>query len=206
MDKYIQTKDITTCGLTGEYSNGNGSLMRILPVCIYAVLQQLPLEEAIQMVHEVSSLTHAHMRSKMACGFYYFLVKEIMTTSENMYICIKTGLRNAFTYYENKPEIVHLKRLENLATFMELPRNDIQSGGYVIESLEAAIYCLVHNDTYEDTVLDAINLGFDTDTTSAITGGLAGLYYTYDHIPQKWISKIKRKEYILEMCDMINKK
>lgn len=203
MDNYLNTKDITTCGLTSEYSNGNGSLMRILPICIYAVLQQLPVEEAIQIVHEASSLTHAHMRSKMACGIYYFLVKEIIDNNDTLYICIQTALSNAFTYYKNEPELEHYHRLQSIDLFAKLPESDIKSGGYVVESLEASIYCLLNNNTYKDTVLHAVNLGFDTDTTAAIAGGLAGLYYTYENIPHKWINTIKRKDYILQLCAMI---
>ena len=201
MDNYLNTKDITTCGLTSEYSNGNGSLMRILPICIYAVLQHLPVKEAIQMVHEASSLTHAHMRSKMACGIYYFLVKEIIDTNETLYIRIQTALRNAFTYYNNNPELQHYHRLQYIDLFAKLPESTIKSGGYVVESLEASIYCLLNNNTYKDTVLHAVNLGFDTDTTAAIAGGLAGLYYTYENIPQTWLDTIKKREYIEQLCE-----
>ena len=155
------------------------------------------------MVHETSSLTHAHMRSKMACGIYYFLIKEIIDTNDTLYICIQTALSNAFTYYKNEPELEHYHRLQYIDLFAKLPESDIKSGGYVVESLEASIYCLLNNNTYKDTVLHAVNLGFDTDTTAAITGGLAGLYYTYENIPHKWINTIKRKDYILQLCAMI---
>ena len=200
MDNYLNTKDITTCGLISEYSNGNGSLMRILPVCIYAVINKLPTEKAIEIVHETSSLTHAHMRSQMACGIYYFIVKEIIETNNTLYTSIETALKNVYMYYQDNREIAHYKRLLNLSTFKQLPTQEIKSGGYVVESLEASIYCLLNNDTYKDTVLHAVNLGFDTDTTAAIAGGLAGLYYTYDNIPTTWISKIKKKEYIEQLC------
>ena len=201
MDNYLNTKDITTCGLTSEYSNGNGSLMRILPICIYAVLQQLPVEEAIQMVHETSSLTHAHMRSKIACGIYYFLVKAIIEHNDSLPIVLQKGITNAFNYYQENDELQHYMRIQYLNIFQQLPESTIKSGGYVVESLEASIYCLLNNNTYKDTVLHAVNLGFDTDTTAAIAGGLAGLYYTYENIPQAWLDKIKKNEYIEQLCE-----
>ena len=201
MDNYLHTKDITTCGLTSEYSNGNGSLMRILPICIYAVLQQLPVDEAIQMVHEVSSLTHAHMRSKIACGIYYFLVKAIIEHNDSLPILLQKGITNAFNYYQENDELQHYMRIQYLNIFQQLPESTIKSGGYVVESLEASIYCLLNNNTYKDTVLHAVNLGFDTDTTAAIAGGLAGLYYTYENIPQTWLDTIKKREYIEQLCE-----
>ena len=80
MDNYLHTKDITTCGLTSEYSNGNGSLMRILPLCLFLYEQEktngIQQDEAIKMIHEVSALTHGHIRSQIACGLYYFIVKD----------------------------------------------------------------------------------------------------------------------------------
>lgn len=201
IDNCLNTKDITTCGLSSEYSNGNGSLMRILPICIYAVLQQLPVEEAIQMVHETSSLTHAHIRSKIACGIYYFLVKAIIEHNDSLPIVLQKGITNAFNYYQENDELQHYMRIQYLNIFQQLPESVIKSGGYVVESLEASIYCLLNNNTYKDTVLHAVNLGFDTDTTAAIAGGLAGLYYTYENIPQTWLDTIKKREYNEQLCE-----
>ena len=206
MDNYLASKDITTCGLNSEYSNGNGSLMRILPLCIYLCKHQIPTDEAIEKVHEVSALTHAHMRSKVACGIYYFLVKAMIEQNNPLEETIKKGLQNAFMYYHGNEELSHFTRIQYPDLFKQLPISCIKSGGYVVESLEASIYCLLNNTTYKDTVLQAVNLGFDTDTTAAIVGGLAGLYYTYNDIPQEWLSKIKKLDYILQMCDTINKK
>jgi ADP-ribosylglycohydrolase len=74
-----------------------------------------------------------------------------------------------------------------------LPENQIKSTGYVIDTLEASIWCLLTTDNYKDAVLKAVNLGDDTDTTGAVTGGLAGLYYGWYDIPDKWIESIARK-------------
>ena len=201
LDNYRNTKDITTCGLSDEYNNGNGSLMRILPLCIYLVEQNTPLDEAIKKVHEVSSLTHAHMCSKVACGIYYFLVKEIMLAQDDLYTLLQNGIAKAFNYYQDNEELPEFQRLQDLTTFQQLPEEEIYSGGYVVDSLEASLWCLLNNSNYEETVLTAVNLGSDADTTAAIAGGLAGLYYTYDHIPSDWLSKIKRREYIEELCE-----
>ena len=85
-----------------------------------------------------------------------------------------------------------------------LKRENIKSSGYVVDTLEAAFWCLYHTDNYSDCVLRAVNLGDDTDTVAAVAGGLAGLLYGSDDnkgIPDKWILQIPRKEWIKELCD-----
>mgnify|MGYP000546168875 CR=1 FL=1 len=80
-------------------------------------------------------------------------------------------------------------------------RDDIISDGYVVHSLEAAIWCLYTTNNYRDCVLEAVNLGEDTDTVAAIAGGLAGALYGYDDIPKKWLDTLYRRDYIEEMCE-----
>ena len=82
-----------------------------------------------------------------------------------------------------------------------LPRDEIKSGGYCISSLEASIWCLLNNENYKDTVLAAVNLGYDTDTTACIVGGLAGIYYGFDHIPSDWIEKLAELDYIYDIVN-----
>lgn len=76
--RYGESKNYKECGCTGEHSNGNGSLMRIMPICLYVYENikktNLTEKQGIDLIHEVSALTHAHLRSKMACGSYYFMV------------------------------------------------------------------------------------------------------------------------------------
>jgi ADP-ribosylglycohydrolase len=71
-----------------------------------------------------------------------------------------------------------------------LPESAIKSGGFVIDTLEAALWCFLTTDTYRDAVLKAVNLGEDTDTTAAVTGGIAGLFYGKDAIPADWLRKL----------------
>jgi ADP-ribosylglycohydrolase len=76
IENFERERDPMTCGGTSEWSNGNGSLMRIMPVCLYAYDRKLPVAEAIKTVHEVGGLTHNHLRAKIACGLYYFCVRS----------------------------------------------------------------------------------------------------------------------------------
>jgi ADP-ribosylglycohydrolase len=209
--RYQQGADVKSCGLCGEHDNGNGSLMRILPMCLYAYELEksgdISEEEALQMIHDVSALTHAHMRSKMACGLYYFLVKSILEKEERNTLldCLQRGFDRGFSYYRKNPmnltEVVRFERLFNMEQFKVEEESTITRSGYVLAAFEAAIWSLLQADNYKDSILAAVNLGDDTDTTAAIAGGLAGLYYGYDGILQEWRECIIQKEWIEELCD-----
>lgn len=80
-----------------------------------------------------------------------------------------------------------------------VPVNQINTGGYVIESLEAALWCFLNTSGYKEAVLASVNLGQDTDTTAAITGGLAAICYGYYGIPNHWIEKLARLDDIIQL-------
>jgi len=98
-------------------------------------------------------------------------------------------------------ELNFYKRIFDIEEFAELDMSEIQSSGYVVDTLEAAIWCLLNSNDYAECVLKAVNLGEDTDTVAAVTGGLAGIFYGVDSIPRDWIDTIVKKEYIYELCD-----
>jgi ADP-ribosylglycohydrolase len=85
--------------------------------------------------------------------------------------------------------------------FDKLSENEIKSTGYVVDSLEAAIWCVMNTNSYEECVLKAVNLGEDTDTVGAIAGGLAGALYGYDAIPEKWLNTLIKREMIDKLCE-----
>ena len=190
-----------------EWDNGNGSLMRILPVCLYLFKRQKKVctseNESIYIIHAVSALTHAHVRSQMACGIYYFLVKAILEEEGSLENRLQKGMDRAYQYYRqdlsNHRELENYKRLADLSEFKETPKEGIKSSGYVVDTLEAAVWCLLHSHSYKETVLMAVNLGEDTDTIGAVAGGLAGLYYKEEGIPQEWTQVLQRREWIEEV-------
>lgn len=211
--KFIQNPDIRTCGTTGEHSNGNGALMRILPVCLYYYDKQKRVctseDEVVYGIHTISGLTHNHLRSKMCCSIYYFCAKGIIDGARkeekpSLMALLQEGINNGLKYYgqdiANLTEMAHLGRIFYLDEFKKVPENKIRTSGYVIDSIEEAIWCLINTDSYKECMLKAVNLGDDTDTVAAIAGGLAGLYYGYDAIPEEWLAVIQRREWIEEMC------
>ena len=78
---------------------------------------------------------------------------------------------------------------------------EIKSTGYVVDTLEAAVWCLLTTESYAECVLRAANPGEDTDTVAAVAGGLAGALYGYAAIPEEWRNALLRREYIEEMCN-----
>lgn len=209
--KYAQGTSWKDCGKTGEYANGNGALMRVLPLCLwYGALQKAgktDTESCIRVIQEAGALTHNHARSHMSCGLYYFMVRQLLedgAKSTKLLGLLQKGLSEGFAFYANRPEGQqegeHFHRVRELTQLKALTEKDIRSTGYVIDTLEAVLWCLVTTDTYEACMCKAVNLGDDTDTVAAIAGGLAGLYYGCESIPQSWLEVIKRKAWLMELC------
>ena len=208
IDRYYKIRDAKKCGGDEDWNNGNGSLMRILPVCIYAsemkTAGKFSDRDAVQTVHDVGSLTHAHIRANIACGLYFFMAHQILTGNGPLRDRLQAGVSEGYAFYESfladKENLHFYDRLKDLDAFANTPVNEIKSTGYVVDSLEAAVWCLITTDRFEDALLKAVNLGDDTDTVGAIAGGLAGLFYGYDAIPADWLSAIKRREWIEDLC------
>ena len=198
LGNYWRGKDVYSCGETREYANGNGSLMRIMPVCLFNAIKNLSKENSIKNIHEVSALTHAHERSCIACGIYDFIVRELISNPKKS--SVNEALSKAKIYYCNYEQISHYNRLFR-EDFKNLDESEIKSSGYVVDTLEAAIWCLLNTNNYRDCVLRAVNLGQDTDTVGAVAGGLAGILYGYDNIPNKWKNTLIQKNMIANMCD-----
>ena len=176
-----------------------------MPIAFYVINK--PRNEQFQIIHDVSKLTHAHPRSLIACGIYVQLSLELMKGLDK-----ETALRNAIlkctNYYSQKDAFSQeLKSYNRLiqGDFAALAENEIKSSGYVVDTLEAAIWCLLNTSSYSECVLKAVNLGEDTDTISAVAGGLAGLLYGYDGIPKEWIDTIIKREFIENICIQLNK-
>ena len=144
---------------------------------------------------------------------YYNLSKNLKTALEflenhgnalSLEELIVNGINKSKEYYCNNTsfenQLHHFDRVFSL-NIHNLPRDEIKSGGYCISSLEASIWCLLNNENYRDTLLKAVNLGYDTDTTACIVGGLAGIYYGYEDIPNDWINQLAKLDYIEEIIN-----
>ncbi|TGE06023.1 ADP-ribosylglycohydrolase family protein [Hymenobacter fodinae] len=180
-------------GGTDEYSNGNGSLMRILPLAFYQVHDSV--ESRFQRIVEVSSPTHGHIRAAVACFVYLEMVRHLRAghTPAEAYAMLCSELpAQLYQLNISAREADHFERILS-GRLPDLPATAISSGGYVLHTLEAALWCLLRYGTFHETVLAAVNLGDDTDTTGAVTGGLAGLYYGESAIPAEWLTVLARR-------------
>lgn len=208
VSRYTMDRDVRACGGRSPGNNGNGSLMRIMPACLYCAEKRgmglLSDLDAVRLIHRVSGLTHNHLRAKIACGLYYFMVRALIGDTGTLIERLENGLERGFRFYEqresNLEELARYDRLRNLRVFRETPEEAIKSSGYVVDSIEAAVWCLITTESFAECELKAVNLGEDTDTVGAIAGGLAGLYYGYEAIPKDWLAVIQRREWIEEMC------
>lgn len=165
-------------GLSDERSNGNGSLMRIIPL---AFIPDVTNEQ----IEAVSAITHAHKISKEACIIYVKIAKELMQ-GKSIMDAVKTCVSSDSFY-------------KKLISIDESSEDEIKSSGYVVDTIEAAIWAVATTDCYKDAVLKSVNLGSDTDTVAAVAGALAGIIYGYDAIPEKWINTLKSKT-LIDSC------
>lgn len=176
VDLFHRGEKLENCGQRGERDNGNGALMRILPLAF--------LDTSEEDIDHVSSLTHNHEISKEGCRIYIQIAKGLLKGKDLKEILkdLKPG-----KYYKRIPEL------------KDLSEEGIRSSGYVVDTLEAVLWCLIHTNNYSDCILKSINLGGDTDTIAAISGGLAAIQYGMESIPKHWLERIERKD-ILESC------
>lgn len=193
-------------GNTDASSNGNGSLMRILPLLFY--IKDLPISERYEITKKVSSITHGHIRSVISCFYYLEFTREILLGKEKfeIYQKLQTEIPDFLNSLSiDQYEISFFDRLLK-DDISELGEYEISSSGYVLHSLEASIWCLLNTDNYKEATLKAVNLGEDTDTTAAITGGVAGLLYGFDTIPENWVEQLARKEDIDDLAGRLARK
>jgi ADP-ribosyl-[dinitrogen reductase] hydrolase len=194
----LRIKPIPELGVN-EKENGNGSLMRILPLAFF--LKDRPAEESYRIIREVSALTHAHARAVIGCFIYVRFIMSLLEGQDKHRAY--TELRNFIPDFCKKNtgshEYEHYSRIlsNNIADF---PEATIRSSAYVLHTLEACFWCVMRNDNFRDTVLQAVNLGEDTDTIAALAGGLAGIIYGRDQIPEEWTNVLARKEDILDLA------
>jgi ADP-ribosyl-[dinitrogen reductase] hydrolase len=199
-DSFKIYNDPINCGINDFNDNGNGSLMRILPIAYYCYYKRLSDDEIYNIVKNISSLTHSHNISILGCFIYVLFVINLLSgeSKENVYSNIR---KFYFNKYFNDDILEYYKRILK-SDISKLEINDIYSSGYIVDSLEAVIWCFLKNNNYDSSIINSIKLGNDTDTIGALVGGLSGIYY--NNINDKWLNDLVRKEEILNLCLKFN--
>lgn len=196
----------TESGLTKETDNGNGSLMRVAPLVFF--LRDKPIHKRFEIVRQVSSITHAHIRSVIACFYYLEFALQILEGKDlqKIYTELQNSIPNfLYSIFIDEKEVNIFYRLLN-SNIAEVSIDNIKSSGYVVDTLEASIWCLFNADSYKNAVLKAVNLGRDTDTIAAVTGGLAALHFGLRGIPVKWKYELARIDDIEELGERMQQK
>lgn len=180
-------------GGDSQYSNGNGSLMRIIPVSLR--FSDGSVKQFLDRVHWASSITHRHPRSLMACGLFSLVIRQLLAGTDAA-TAVKQALDAFRTFYE--PDSYWAIELDYFQLLLagdlnQRPESEIDSSGYVIHTLTASLWCLLTTSCFEECVLKAVNLGGDTDTTGCVAGGLAGVTYGIRAVPSAWIAQLARK-------------
>lgn len=179
-------------GPSGQYDNGNGSLMRVLPLALWHKGTDAAL---VRDAHDQSRVTHGHVRSQVCCALYCLWARRILDDTPLPWPSAVSALR---TIYQD-----NAKAMEEME--WSIKPDDFAPGGgsgYVVDSLRSAHWVMQEPD-YERVVKAAIALGHDTDTTACIAGGIAGLRGGIETIPVRWQNALRGQEIVQPLLDSL---
>ena len=191
-------KDPLSCGLKTLDSNGNGSLMRILPIAYYATAKHLKDFEIIELVKNISSITHAHPISQMGCYIFVRFIMFLLNDKDKFSAYSMTKCVD-YSMFGEEALNAYARLLKDDITKYKL--KDINSTSYIVDTLEATIWISLKSENYKEAIIGAINLGGDTSTIGALTGAACGIIYSYDQIPEQWLAQIARREYLMDIFE-----
>ena len=193
--KFIQDQTNPLCGLRDHSFSGNGSIMRLAPVPIfYADLYSDQIQKLLWLAYQSSSTTHASDACIFSCGYMTLIMSAFINgkTKEEV-------LNSKFYNPESASYLASIYQCE----YKNKIKDQIRGSGYVVESLEAALWCFWHSNSFEEAVLMAVNLGDDADTTGAVCGQIAGAYYGESGIPKHLLDGLNGKEMIEKVLEKI---
>lgn len=197
--------DATKCGGNAISENGNGSLMRMLPIAFYCFYNKTEDNDIINIVRNTSSITHAHEIGIIGC---YMYVKYIIFILSNNNKTESYKLLQKIDYSIFNKDNINLYERIIKYDISKYSLDTIKSTGFVVDTLESALWVILNTESFNEAIIGSVNLGGDTDTIAAITGSIAGILYGYDSINEKWIKDIKNKEllskYIYEFTNTLN--
>lgn len=182
-----------------DMTQGNGSLMRVLPLAFYPG----EVEDAAlwNCIHAVSGVTHGHPGCVLSCYLYVQYARQLLlhNNPKAAYEAMQAAGQEVIAKGIAKLDAAPFQRLLD-GQVPTMLRTEVRSSGYVVDTLEAALWCLHNTGTYRDCVLAAVNLGNDTDTSGAVAGGLAGLLYGTEAIPADWRGGLAQHEALRDLA------
>lgn len=189
LEEYERTGDAFT-GATDPYSAGNGSLMRLAPIPLFYFPD---LEKTVKFAGQSARTTHGAQECIDACELF----------AEMIFRALSGKSKDDFLFHSavkiGSPKIAEIAR----GGYCEKTITQIEGSGYVVKSLEAALWCFYHTDSFEEAILQAVNLGDDADTTAAICGQITGAFYGETGIPVKWLERLFMRAEISSLADQL---
>ena len=198
LQRFIETGE-AYAGSTAPFSAGNGSLMRLAPVPVYFAQRE---EDAIALCANSSRTTHGALEAVDACRYFGGLLVGALNGEDKEtllgdHYCPTPG------YWTHRPLADKIAEIAG-GSFRRKSPPEIRGTGYVVDSLEAALWAFHNSQSFRDGALMAVNLGDDADTTAAIYGQIAGAYHGAEAIPSGWRSKLAHVELITRMADNLH--
>jgi ADP-ribosylglycohydrolase len=184
--------------VTSIRSDGNGSLMRIAPVPLF--YRKMP-DQAYEKAELSSRVTHGSQLCSDACKFYTGLIIGALNgaSKEKLLTESYSPIPN---YWKNVHVESEIKEIMTGSYKQKIPP-EIRGTGYVVKTLEASLWAFYNSNSFEEGVLMAVNLGDDADTTGAVFGQLAGAYYGFDAIPEKYVRNLAKGDEIIDVADKL---
>lgn len=187
LKEYSRSKDWSkTAKYVHDYSNGmsagNGSLMR----CIQVALIYDDVNKMIEITEKQSKLTHWDEKATRACVFYNKLVNQYINNGSKIPVIREV-----------------IKEYPEYNVVFKMSKEELNPSGYVVDTMICSLWCFINTATFEDAVCEAVNLCGDADTVGAITGGLAGVYYGFDSVPERWREKIVVRDKLVEIAGKV---
>ncbi|MBA4148333.1 MAG: ADP-ribosylglycohydrolase family protein [Verrucomicrobia bacterium] len=195
LTRYLQFKE-PFAGSTDPHSAGNGSIMRLAPVPLFYFSNP---EQAIHLSGESSRTTHQARTAIDACRYLSALIVGALRGSSKEAL-LSPDYSPAPGLWGSKPLCSEIAEIAN-GSYRHKTVNQIRGSGYVVQSLEAALWAFATTESFKEGCLAAVNLGEDADTTAAVYGQLAGAYHGLENIPEGWRKKITDLNEIMRMAD-----
>jgi ADP-ribosyl-[dinitrogen reductase] hydrolase len=188
--QYRQTGD-PFAGSTDPHSAGNGCIMRLAPVPMFFLPDA---QAAVRFSAESSRTTHAATECLDSCRL---LADALVRALE--------GYSKGEVLFAEHARMYGAERIVSLGRgdYRTKQEHEIRGTGYVVDCLEAALWCFLHSDSFEAAILKAVNLGDDADTTGAVCGQVAGAFYGASGIPQRWLERLAMRREITELADRL---
>lgn len=197
------------CGGKQEYDNGNGSLMRILPLVFYLrknnfVDNGMISRQGLDCIHSVSSLTHGHICSLVGCDIMCNLFNMILDGKSKDYIKNHIlDFTKIYTQEEKNALHKYYDFIVNADIFNLKNDENVTGSGYIVDTIKTVLYAFYNTNNYKDCIITAVMQGVDTDTTASIAGTIAGAFYK--DIPNEWIENVRSKDFIYSIIEKFEK-